>query len=37
MDNISIQFNSDISKDNTEIRITFYANIGFFYRVSTNA
>lgn len=34
MDNISIQFNSDISKDNTEIRIAFYANIGFFIELA---
>ena len=34
MKNITIQFNSDISKDNTEIRIAFYSNIGFFLEVA---
>ena len=34
MKNISIQFNTDISKGNTEIRIAFYANIGFFIEVA---
>ena len=30
----TIQFNSDIAKDNTEIRIAFYANIGFFIEIA---
>ncbi len=34
MEKISIQFNSDVSKDNTETRIAFYANIGFFIEVA---
>ena len=34
MEKISIQFNSDISKDSTETRIAFYANIGFFIEVA---
>lgn len=34
MKNISIRYDSDISKDNTEIRIAFYANIGFFIEVA---
>lgn len=34
MKNIPVQFDSDISKDNTEIRIAFYANIGFFIEVA---
>lgn len=34
MKNITIQFNSDISNDNTEIRIAFYSNIGFFLEVA---
>lgn len=33
-ENITIQFDSDISKDNTEIRIAFYSNIGFFLEVA---
>ena len=31
---VTVQFNSDISRDNTEIRIAFYANIGFFIEIS---
>ena len=34
MEKISIQFNSDISKDSTETRIAFYTNIGFFIEVA---
>ena len=34
MKDIQIQFNSDISKDNTEVRIAFYTNIGFFIEVA---
>lgn len=34
MKDIQIQFNSKISKDNTEVRIAFYANIGFFIEVA---
>lgn len=34
MEKISIQFNSDISKDSTETRIAFYVNIGFFIEVA---
>lgn len=30
---ITVQFNSNISKDNNEIRIAFYANVGFFTNV----
>ncbi len=30
----TIQFNSDISKGNDAVRISFYANIGFFIEVS---
>ena len=31
---ISIQFNSDIAKGNDDVRISFYANIGFFIEVA---
>ena len=31
---ISIQFDSDIAKDNNAVRISFYANIGFFIEVA---
>lgn len=34
MKDIQIQVNSNISKDNTEVRIAFYANIGFFIEVA---
>ena len=34
MKEIQIQFNSDISSDDTEVRIAFYANIGFFIEVA---
>lgn len=34
MKDIQIQFNSDISKDNAEVRIAFYTNIGFFIEVA---
>ena len=34
MKDIQIQFNSDISKDNTDVRIAFYTNIGFFIEVA---
>lgn len=34
MKDIQIQFNSNISKDNTEVRIAFYTNIGFFIEVA---
>lgn len=30
----TIQFNSNISKDNTEVRIAFYSNIGFFIEIA---
>lgn len=32
-DKLLLQFNSDVAKDSTEIRIAFYANIGFFIEV----
>lgn len=31
---ITVLFNSNISKDNNEIRIAFYANIGFFIEIA---
>lgn len=34
MKDIQIQFNSDVAKDNTEVRIAFYGNIGFFIEVA---
>lgn len=34
MKDIQIQFNSDISRGSTEVRIAFYANIGFFIEVA---
>lgn len=34
MQSIPIQFNSEIAKDNEEVRIAFYANIGFFIEVA---
>lgn len=34
MENSIIQFNSDISKDNAEIRLALYSNIGFLIEVA---
>ena len=34
IENFTIQFNADIAKDNTEIRIAFYSNIGFFIELA---
>lgn len=34
MQSIPIQFNSEIAKDNEEVRIAFYANTGFFIEVA---
>ena len=31
---ISIQYDSDIAKGNEAVRISFYANIGFFIEVA---
>ena len=33
---ISIQYDSDIAKGNDAVRISFYANIGFFIEVAFN-
>ena len=33
-DLFTIQFNSDIAKGNEAVRISFYANIGFFIEVA---
>lgn len=30
---LTIQFNSDIAEDDSNIRIAFYANIGFFIEI----
>ena len=34
IENFTIQFNADIAKDNTETRIAFYSNIGFFIELA---
>lgn len=34
MKDFQIQFNSNIAKDNTSVRIAFYGNIGFFIEVA---